>query len=180
MIDRKIVLCDADDTIENLCETWVDYLNFQYGTNVTASDVVDWDISKFFPELTKEQVYAPIYDKSFWTRIQRIDSCFDVLNKIHNRHNLYIVTATNYQTCDTKIERILNLFPFLNWSQFIITAKKQLVHGDYLIDDGVHNFDGEHHYKGILFDRPHNKLFDHKVAGLIRVHTWDEIGNILL
>ena len=50
MIDRKIVLCDADDTIENLCETWVDYLNFQYGTNVTASDVVDWDISKFFPE----------------------------------------------------------------------------------------------------------------------------------
>ena len=65
MIDRRIVLCDADDTIENLYETWVNYLNFQYGTNVAASDVVDWDISKFFPELTKEQIYAPIYDKSF-------------------------------------------------------------------------------------------------------------------
>ena len=92
---------------------------------------------------------------------------------------MYIVTATNYQTCDTKIERILNLFPFLQWSQFIIAAKKQLVYGDYLIDDGVHNFEGGH-YKGILFDRPHNRLFDDKTAGLIRVHTWDEIGNILL
>jgi len=53
------------------------------------------------------------------------------------------------------------------------------VHGDYLIDDGVHNFEGGH-YKGILFDRPHNRLFDDKAAGLTRVHTWDEIGDILL
>ena len=62
MTDKKIVLCDADDTIENLCETWVNYLNNQYGTKVLAENVVDWDVSKFFPELTKDQVYAPIYD----------------------------------------------------------------------------------------------------------------------
>ena len=36
MTDKKIVLCDADDTIENLCETWVNYLNNQYGTKVLA------------------------------------------------------------------------------------------------------------------------------------------------
>ena len=49
MTDKKIVLCDADDTIENLCETWVNYLNNQYGTKVLAENVVDWDVSKFFP-----------------------------------------------------------------------------------------------------------------------------------
>ena len=180
MVDKKIVLCDADDTIENLCETWVNYLNCRYGTKVAADDVVDWDVSKFFPELTKDQVYAPIYDKEFWKLILPIKGCYKVLSEINKKHDLYIVTATNYQTCDTKVERIIvDLFPFLQWSQFIIASKKQLVYGDYLIDDGVHNFDGGH-YKGILFDRPHNRLFDAKAAGLTRVHTWDEIGNILL
>ncbi len=180
MPDKKIVLCDADDTIENLCETWVNHLNYKYGTKVKVSDVNDWDVSRFFPELTKDQVYAPIYIKEFWRHILPIsDECVEILNAINNRHNLYIVTATNYQTCDTKIERILELFPFLEWSQFIIASKKQLVYGDYLIDDGVHNFAGGH-YKGILFDRPHNHLFNNDAAGLTRVYTWNEIGNILL
>ena len=31
MSDKKIVLCDADDTIENLCETWVNYLMLSIG-----------------------------------------------------------------------------------------------------------------------------------------------------
>ena len=179
MSDKKIVLCDADDTIENLCETWIGYLNRKYGTNVNVEDIVDWNIAKFFPSLTKEMVFEPTFNKEFWKHILPIDGCYNVLEQVNNRHRLYIVTATNYQTCDTKIERILNLFPFLQWSQFIIAAKKQLVYGDYLIDDGVHNFEGGH-YKGILFDRPHNRLFDDKTAGLTRVHTWDEIGNILL
>ena len=72
MTDKKIVLCDADDTIENLCETWVNYLNNQYGTKVLAENVVDWDVSKFFPELTKDQVYAPIYDKDFGNSFFRL------------------------------------------------------------------------------------------------------------
>ena len=91
MTDKKIVLCDADDTIENLCETWVNYLNNQYGTKVLAENVVDWDVSKFFPELTKDQVYAPIYDKDFWKLILPIEGCYQVLNEINNRNSLYIV-----------------------------------------------------------------------------------------
>lgn len=179
MPNKKIVLCDADDTIENLCETWIKCLNFMYGLNVDPEDVNDWNVAKFFPTLTKEQVYAPIYKKEFWNYILPIKGCFDVLKEINSLYDLYIVTATNYQTCDTKMERILGMFPFLDWSQFIIAAKKQLIYGDYLIDDGTHNFDGGR-YKGILFDRPHNRLFDEKSAGLVRVYTWAEIGIILL
>lgn len=33
MRDKRIILCDADDTIENLCQTWVTYLNFSNGHN---------------------------------------------------------------------------------------------------------------------------------------------------
>lgn len=50
-------------------------------------------MSKFFPELSKDQVYAPIYDKEFWKLIQPIDGCYEILHKINNKHSLYIVTA---------------------------------------------------------------------------------------
>ena len=127
MMEKKIILCDADDTIENLCETWIGYLNRKYGTNVNVEDIVDWNIAKFFPSLTKEMVFEPTFNKEFWKHILPIDGCYNVLEQVNNRHRLYIVTATNYQTCDTKIERILNLFPFLQWSQFIIAAKNPLI-----------------------------------------------------
>ena len=179
MQDKRIILCDADDTIENLCQTWVTYLNRMYGTTVHSSEIVDWNVSLFFPSLTKEQVYDPIFNKNFWKEINPIDGCYKVLKEINKRDELYIITATNYQTCDTKIERILEMYPFLKWSQFIITERKQLVYGDWLIDDGVHNFDGGV-YKGILMSQPHNKNFNAEENGLIRVHGWDEIGKILL
>ena len=178
-MQNKIVLCDADDTILNLCTAWIDRMNQKYGTKVKYEDVVDRNISLFFPSQSKEEVYAPVYEKDFWKQITPVDGCFDVLKKINQFYNLYIVTATNYQTCDTKIEQILHLFPFLQWSQFIVTEKKQLINGDYLIDDGIHNFYGGK-YSGILFDRPHNHFFNHVAAGLVRVHDWKEISQILL
>lgn len=76
MRDKRIILCDADDTIENLCQTWVTYLNRMYGTTVHSSEIVDWNVSLFFPSLTKEQVYDPIFNKNFWKEINPIDGCY--------------------------------------------------------------------------------------------------------
>lgn len=47
MRDKRIILCDADDTIENLCQIWVTYLNRMYGTTVHSSEIVDWNVSLF-------------------------------------------------------------------------------------------------------------------------------------
>ena len=55
------ILVDMDDTIENLAEAWVAYLNARHQTSTNLSDITDWDISKAFPTLTKEQVYAGGY-----------------------------------------------------------------------------------------------------------------------
>lgn len=178
-MQKKIILCDADDTILDLCVAWVKCLNKRHGTNILHKDVTDWDISLFFPGVEKRAVYDPVFEKDFWKQVNPVDGCFEVLKEINDRYELYIVTATNYQTCDTKVERILELYPFLDWQQFVVTSKKQLITGDYLIDDGLHNFAGGA-YKGILYDRPHNQNVDVSKEGLIRVHSWNEISSILL
>lgn len=128
MRDKRIILCDADDTIENLCQIWVTYLNRMYGTTVHSSEIVDWNVSLFFPSLTKEQVYDPIFNKNFWKEINPIDGCYKVLEEINKRDELYIITATNYQTCDTtRILQLLKLLQVLVLINFIVHGKSKIL-----------------------------------------------------
>ena len=177
--EKKIVLCDADGVIENFIDCWIAIINKKYGTTVNSSEITNWEICSFFPTLTKKQIFSAIKEKEIWRNLKCIPGCFDVLKEINDKHILRIVTATHYSVCDKKIERILELYPFLNWEQFIITSHKQLIHGDYLIDDGIHNLIGGD-YQGILFSCPHNLMFDELENNIIRVFSWEEIGAIIL
>jgi len=168
------VLCDADDTIENLMEPWANAINNKFKVSVNWRDIDCWNVSKFFPMLTREQVYSPIYDNVFWESIEPMPGAEKFIHSILNDgHELYIITATNYQTCGSKIKKILEMFPELKWENFIIATNKQLVNGDILIDDAPHNLVGGS-YRKVLFDRPHNHKFNEKEAGIKRVFTLEE------
>lgn len=169
------ILCDADDTIENLSVHWIDALNKAYNTTVKKEEVTDWDMQEAFPRLSREQILEPIYRKDFWKRITPIkDSGHYLRRLIEDGHDLYIVTATNYQTSDVKIARLMELFPFLQPEKIIVAHNKHIIRGDVLIDDGVHNLLGGE-YRKLLFTQPCNKSFDAEGNGMTRVHSWKEV-----
>ena len=60
------ILVDMDDVLEQLVAGWTAYMNDRYGTHVTPAEVHDWNMSKAFPELTHEQVYAAPDDDALW------------------------------------------------------------------------------------------------------------------
>lgn len=174
---RLTILFDADDTVEDLLSPWLEVLNSTYGTAVMPQDVTNWNVASFFPSLTKEQVFAPLYDGGFWSLINPIENSVPVFKRlIEDGHDLYVVTASNYQTCAAKVEMLLEMFPLLDWNHIILTSNKQLIRGDILVDDGPHNLIGGEYTK-FLFDRPHNRSFDEKTHGMRRVYTWNEIYN---
>jgi 5'(3')-deoxyribonucleotidase len=69
-------------------------------------------------------------------------------------------------------------FPFISWDQVIITKRKQLIKGDVLIDDGIHNLEGGDYVK-ILMTAPHNRSYDAEGNGMIRVSSWKEIEKVI-
>lgn len=114
-----IILVDMDDTIEHLLKAWVNGVNEKYGCCVSCDEIVSWDVSADFPGLTHEQVLSRL---------------------ISSGNEVYIVTATPYESIFEKMSEVLfKYFPFLSWDQVIVTSRKQLIRGDVLIDDGVHN-----------------------------------------
>lgn len=170
------ILVDLDDTIEHLAEAWVACLNDRHQTNTSFSDIVEWDISKAFPTLTKEQVFAPLSENDFWSYVKPMEGAPETLRRlIMDGHTVLIVTASGYQNLATKMEQVLfRYFPFLTWNDVIITARKQLVNGDVLVDDGIHNLEGGS-FEKLLMDAPHNRRFDAEANGMTRVKNWDEV-----
>lgn len=169
------ILFDADDTIVNLLECWTATLNERYHLCVSPEDITDWDISKFYNVLTPKQVFSVLEEDEIWNKLEPIPGSQYALQKLYDKgHDLYMVTATNYKTCEAKMNRIFELFPFLNWEHVIIAHNKQMIKGDVLIDDAPHNLiDGD--YLKILLNKSHNKKFDCDSHEIIRTNNWNEI-----
>lgn len=165
-----------DDTIEYLGKAWVDYLNNRHGTSVRHSDLRFWDVSIAFPELTNNQVYAPLYEDDFWKTVKPIPGAAEVLEKLmKDGHRVFIVTASSWQTLPSKIKNVLfRYFPFVTWDQVIVTNNKQIISGDVLVDDAPHNLvNGD--YIRILMDAPHNWDFDESTIDAVRFKNWNDI-----
>lgn len=170
------ILVDMDDTIEQLLHAWVRAVNEKYQQSACYEDIISWDVSAAFPELTWEQVYGVTFEPGFWKTVDPIPGAAEVLQRLmRDGHDVYIVTATPYQSVQEKMDDLLfRYFPFLSWDQVIITRNKQLIRGDVLIDDGVHNLEGGNYVK-ILMTAPHNRDYDAEANGMIRVRNWEEI-----
>lgn len=176
MENKKLkILVDMDDTITTLLGPWVWRLNEKYGLDVQESSVVEWDVSKFFPTLTRNQVYEVLSERELWKMVTPILYANDVLYSWRAMgHEVYVVTSAWYNTIELKWECLKKFFPFLKWSDVIVASHKQMIDGDVLIDDGPHNLVGGN-YRKILFDAPHNWSFDETAHGIQRCVSWAEV-----
>ena len=174
------ILVDADGVLENLTSELPAFLNEKYGTDVKFEDIREWGFYKAFPELTEEQIASAELDEALYDRIRPIQGAPEYLKKlVDDGNNVFVVTNTPYEAIPLKMKKVMErFFPFLTWKNFIVTSKKQMIKGDFLIDDGVHNLLGGD-YRKILFDAPCNWDYDAASNGMIRVSSWEEIYKMI-
>lgn len=174
------ILVDMDDTIEQLLKALVARANERFCRNASVDDVTDWSIVCAFPGVTKQQILDFMRDADFWDTVEPVPGAAEALKHFMDEgHDVYIVTATEHEHVAEKMKGVLfRYFPFVSWDQVIITSRKQLIRGDVLIDDGIHNLEGGE-YRKILVTAPYNKNYDAEANGMIRVNGWDEIVRII-
>ena len=174
------ILVDMDDTIEQLLKAWVDRANKKFGRNVTLDEITDWNVAFPFPGIPKQEVYDVISEPGFWKTVDPMPGAVEALEHFSREgHEVFIVTATEIGHVEEKMKGLLfRYFPFITWRQVIITSRKQMVRGDVLIDDGIHNLEGGS-YRKILFTAPHNRHYDAEANGMIRADTWEQVVEII-
>lgn len=169
-----------DDTIEGLLEAWTGFIEEKYGVSVNKDDITDWDLSKAYPTLTNEQIYAPLLEEDMWDKVKPFPDAIEYLKRLKaDGHDVIIVTASHYNSVGMKMEKVLGrYFPFIPYNDVIIASRKQMITGDVLIDDSPRNLIGGT-YKGILYEAPHNRGFNAEKYKMKRAKSWSEVYSII-
>lgn len=170
------ILCDLDDVLWDLVPRWTRWLYMEHGIRVEPEDVKTWDIQDYYPTLTREQVFAPLFHPHFFVNMEPVPGAVDAVRKLKaDGHEFVVVTATHHKTAGPKIDELLRLFPMLTENDIVITGHKNWVDGTVLIDDSVRNVESFPWFS-ILLARPHNA--DHKFSrpqNQFRCDSWDDI-----
>ena len=174
------ILIDIDDVLNNLCQSWIKWLNDKHKTDVKYEDIIAWDMQTAFPDLTNEQIYAPFSSDKFWKTVTpRFDAIKYVSILFNEGYNIYLCTSTYYKNIVPKYEYIIQkYFPYIDWKHVIIAANKQMIKADILIDDGIHNLEGGSYAK-ILMTAPHNVNYDTVSHNMYRADDWEQVYEII-
>lgn len=172
-----IIGLDFDGTINDMLETWLEWLNKKHGTTVKLEDVVDWELSKVYPSLSKKELFEPLNTPEYWSHVTIKANADEVIKKlIDEGHQIYIITSSHYRTLSAKLDKCLfEHLPFLNKENIIITYNKALINCDVLLDDAEHNLIN---FKGIkvLFDASYNK---NSTVHDFRISSWTEFYELV-
>lgn len=175
------ILVDMDDVMTNLLEVWTKFLGDIYGVYVNKDDIKEWDMRVAYPTLTSEQIYSVTNDERLWKEVRPIPGAVEYLQalKYHDGHDIYIVTAAHYGSIEYRVKHVIEkYFPFIPYENVIVASRKQMVIGDFLIDDNPLNLISGT-YKGILFDAVHNREFNTEKFNIVRAKSWEGVYNII-
>ena len=171
-----ILLIDLDDTIWELLNPWIYYLNNRYNLNKSSYKIKNWDISVHFPEVKdKEKIYKPLTEKDFWKLIKPKKDAIYYINKLNDLVDIYFVTATNYKNIEYKINILQKYFPNISTEKLITCYNKNLIKGDLLVDDNINNIK-DRQGKAILCTSVHNRNLDTSIySHITRCNNWKDI-----
>ena len=172
----KRLIVDMDDVMADATGQFINYYEKEFGIRIDRSVLNGKAEGEGFPDNHSVIAQFP-YRPHFFRTMKVNEYCQEVMEQLNKRYDLFIVSAAMEfpQSLPEKLAWLEEHFPFLTWKQFVFCGSKSVVHGDYMIDDLVHNlekFNGEK----FIFTAPHNIHLNH----FKRLNSWKEVGEKFL
>ena len=165
---NSTIICDIDDVIIDLVAEWIRRYNEDWNDNVKPERIVSWEIDEYVK--CGKEIYKYLNDENLYDGLFPIENSLAVIKKLRNMGYTVIFGTASYHL--GKI-RFLSENGFLRSDEdWVVSRDKNLICGDYLIDDNFKNVE-KFHGTGILFDRPWNK----KEKWNLRFDNWINILN---
>jgi len=162
---------DLDCTLSQMMKVWLEKYNEEYEDDIKESDITDWDITKFIKPEAKDSgaMWRYLRESDVFKVAKKEEYAKEGLKFLTSFAEVYIVTAYVPESCLDKANWVKKEFPFFDTKNIVFCNNKGLMNLDFLIDDGLHNFEN---FKGtpIIFDKPWNKK-----SKYIRFRNWKEI-----
>jgi 5'(3')-deoxyribonucleotidase len=168
---------DVDNTINNLGERLIFFLNMSYGKNVRHDSLKSYCLQEAYPDLTLEQIFNPLTLKSFWDSIELDPEGLNLIKYLCEKCDaeIYLITAQVEEGFGYKLEWMREHIPdkYVPFKNYIFCSKKELINVDWLIDDHIENLIDFNGTK-ILLNKSYNKYID-VPEDIIRIDSLTEI-----
>ncbi|MBQ9019106.1 MAG: hypothetical protein IJ097_02180 [Bacilli bacterium] len=179
----KTLMIDMDDVITN--GNFNKYIEEFMNIKIDMTKITNYEYVQDLVKSKKEEFWKYVENKDLYKGAPLFKDCYEVLKKLNDKYDLYIVTSYLWtdvidisgKNLGYKYYYLKEMLPFINPSKYIFTTNKNLLNFDIKIDDKITNLEGAD--IKILFNRWHNinKKYD---KNIIRVNNWKEIEEVLL
>ena len=171
-----IINCDVDGVLNNLMGVAIETYNKRYGTNYTLKNLTHYHLENCFEPNVANKIKEIFTEADIWNKVKPTNGSQDGLrNLIRNGHDVYLSTDNHPNTFGTKVDWILNYYPFLDKSKIICIKDKSLLRCDVMIEDCFEKLIAGRHYHRILMDQNWNQSNKDWVYGIHRCYDWDDI-----
>lgn len=161
---------DLDNVLNNLNVKWVERYNLEHPEDkISLEDIRSWDIGKYV--VHGDKIFEYLDDELLDSLEPLRGSVVGLSHLMNAGHEVFIITASDPRSIESKSLWLERYFPFFNQENLIVTQRKELVEVDLLIDDAPHNIKSFPN-KSIVFDYAWNRHIDKKYK---RVYNWVEI-----
>lgn len=184
MKDKVRIYCDIDDTLWDLLPAWINFNNYmskilpemysELSTDLERYD--DWSFNGVFENTWKKANFFSLLEYNLmWDQVNTTKERINTLKKLNNHPNidLYIVTSMKWSH-SYKLQRFLQLFPFISDKQLITCHDKWLLDGDIWIDDKPETLD-KCYEKGMIIRI--NKPYNQRTRCTLSIDDFSELSN---
>lgn len=171
------IFVDMDDVLADTYGKHIELYNKEHKQELSLAHIESGEVWHNVPEIHQESILKHAYQKGFFRDLEPIKDAIQVMEALHNKHEIYIATAATQfpNSLKEKSDWLDQYMPFITWQHRIMCGHKFILRGDLLIDDRTYNlekFEGD----TLLFNSPHNV----NDTGYTRVSSWLEIAERLL
>lgn len=183
----KTIMLDMDNVITD--GVFKEYIEEFYKIKIDLSKITEYNYVQKLTSKDSKRFWKFVENKNFYLDAPLFVDCYEVLEKLNRKYDLYIVTSYLWNedidisgnNLKNKYNYLKEMFPFIGPEKYIFTTNKKLMNFDIRIDDRLNNLSGAK--IKLLFTAWHNKEIskeDLEKENIIRVNSWAEIESILI
>lgn len=180
----RIVL-DMDQIIADWVQRILEWYNQDKGTSLTKENIVNWNMTMNLGPNSEDFLRSCMRYPELYRDLEPIEGAIHGVQKlVSDGHDVLIASAV--PKCagiayHGKLEWIRRNMPFFSLNNFIAIQRKDLIDGDILFDDGLHNIMPwvKRGRWGVVMDCPWNRtvgggkpLEENRL--IVRVKHWNE------
>ncbi|MXR51754.1 hypothetical protein GRX03_09075 [Halovenus sp. WSH3] len=178
------LLVDVDGTLCRNMPRLCEYLELEYGLDVTPAEITDWSYQFESVGLGISEVITELFERRpewFLADLDPVSGSEAALETLSDAgYEIWIVTHRPSDTHDLTREWLAE--QGMTYDHYVsdVPESKAEVSGDVLIDDYHGNVTDAVRagMTGLAFDRPYTERIDHDRA--YRVQTWEDVLDLLV